>query len=88
MTARVTFHDHDEAQSTVQTLQVAGYDAGSSKERAPAEAGGEETVYVVHTDAPPDEIDDLVADSDAFVEVMDPTTGAVAPITQSPDGDT
>ncbi len=79
MTARVTFHDASDAESLAQLLSTAGYDAGVEREHA-SEDNPEDFVHVVHSNAPPEEINELVEDLDAVVEVKDPTTGAVARI--------
>jgi len=72
MAVRVTFHEPDEASSLVETLTVAGYDAGVSQERFAGDDDGEEVVHVVHTDAPASELEELLGDSDGFVEESSP----------------
>jgi hypothetical protein len=81
MPLRVTFHESDDADSLVDTLLTAGFAAGASRERFAGEDDGEAIVYVVHTDAPTGDVEELVADLDAWVEEVDPLTssaGAVA----------
>ena len=76
---RVTFHDQDAADGLVATLTTAGFDAGVTRERFAGDDDGEEVVFVVHTDAPAADVEDLVADSDAFVEKASPLTEAPPP---------
>jgi 8-oxo-dGTP diphosphatase len=73
---RVTFHEQHEADSLVQTLTLAGYDAGVSRERFAGDDDDEAVAHVVHTDAPADEVEELLGDSDAFVEESSPLTEA------------
>ncbi|MGH3448884.1 MAG: hypothetical protein ACRDQA_18990 [Nocardioidaceae bacterium] len=82
MTVRAIFHDPGEAGSMVDTLQTAGFDAGMEKEREASDDMDSTgtVVYVVHTDAPATEVDELAEEFDAKVEIKDPTTGAVAPV--------
>jgi len=76
---RVTFHEQDEARSLVETLMLAGYDAGVSRERFAGGDDGEDVVHVVHTDAPAGEVEDLLGDTDAWVEESSPLTEAPPP---------
>ena len=82
MPLRVTFHDLDEADQLVAALTTAGFDAGTAKELFAGEDDGEELVYVVHTDAPADDVEELIRDSDAWVEESSPlidASGATPP---------
>ena len=80
MTLRVTFHESDEAQALAEALLTGGYDAGVVRERFAGEDDGEEVVHVVHTDAPPEEVAELVEGQDAWLEVSDPMTGTSATV--------
>jgi hypothetical protein len=82
MAVRVTFHEVDPAEDLVQTLTMAGYDAGVSRERFAGDDDGEEVVHVVHTDAPAAEVDELLGDSDGYVEESSPL---VQPSGELPD---
>ncbi|MGH3506661.1 MAG: hypothetical protein ACRDO2_05595 [Nocardioidaceae bacterium] len=78
MTLRVTFHERHEADVLVQALLTGGYEAGMARERFAGEDDGEEMVHVVHTDAPADEVAELIDGVDAWLEVSDPMTGTSA----------
>ncbi len=79
MPVRVTFHDREDADQLVETLVTGGFDAGVTRERFAGEDDGEAFVFVVHTDAPAVEVEELVADSDAFVEESSPLIDASEP---------
>lgn len=74
MPVRVTFHESDEADELVSVLVTGGFDAGVAKERFAGEDDGEDVVYVVHTDAPAADVEELIADSDAWLEESSPLT--------------
>ena len=74
MPMRVTCHEAVDAEGLVDTLLTAGFEAGSSREWFAGEDDGQEVVYVVHTDAPAAEVQDLVVELDAWVEEVDPLT--------------
>jgi hypothetical protein len=80
VTLRVTFHDPDEAEALAEALLTGGYDAGVVRERFAGEDDDEEVVHVVHTDAPPEEVAELVEGHDAWLEVSDPMTGTSATV--------
>ncbi len=85
MPLRVTFHESDDADSLVDTLLIAGFAAGASRERFAGDDDGEAIVYVVHTDAPAADVRELVEDIDAWVEEVDPLTSNAA--VTDPDAD-
>jgi hypothetical protein len=76
---RVTFHERDEAEELVSVLTTAGFDAGVTRERFAGEDDGQEVVFVVHTDAGADDVDDLLGDTDAWVEESSPLVDASEP---------
>jgi hypothetical protein len=88
MSLRVTFHDQGPADELAQTLQTGGFEAGVQRELFAGDDDAEDVVYVVHTDAPADEVADLLDEADAWIEVSDPMTGTSAPLdgTDLPDG--
>lgn len=69
---RATFHDSGDAASLVETLTLAGFEAGVRQERFAGEDDGEATVHVVYTDAPAEEVDELIEGLDAWVEESSP----------------
>jgi len=69
---RVTFHDADHADELVAVLTTGGFDAGLAKERFAGEDDGEDVVYVVHTDAPVADVEELLLDTDAWIEESSP----------------
>jgi hypothetical protein len=79
MPLRVTFHESEGADTLVDTLRIAGFAAGASRERFAGDDDGLEIVYVVHTDAPAAEVEELVVDDDAWVEEVDPLTSPPPP---------
>jgi hypothetical protein len=83
---RVTCHDSDDADRLVSTLLTAGYGAGVRRELFAGDDDAEAVVHVVHTDAPADEIEELVELLDAWVEVVEPLkTEEGAPPMNLPD---
>ncbi len=84
MPLRVTFHESADADEIVETLLLAGFEAGTSRERFAGEDDGEAVVYVVHTDAPAGEIEEMIAEMDAWLEVTDPMSGTSAPVQPDP----
>ena len=79
MPLRVTFHDPEPADELVATLSTGGFDAAVARERFAGDDDGEEVVYVVHTDAPTADVEDLLTDEDAWVEESSPLTEAPPP---------
>ena len=85
MAVRVTFHEADPAESLVETLTVAGYDAGVSRERFAGEDDGEAIVHVVHTDAPVAEVEELIGESDDRDGHVEESSPLVQPGDELPD---
>jgi hypothetical protein len=86
MALQVTCHHSDDADRLVGTLLTAGYGAGVRRELFAGDDAAEAVVHVVHTDAPADEVEELVEHVDAWVEVVEPlTTAEAAPPVNLPD---
>ena len=85
MAVRVTFHEADPAESLVETLTVAGYDAGVSRERFAGEDDGEAIVHVVHTDAPVAAVEELIGESDDRDGHVEESSPLVQPGGELPD---
>jgi hypothetical protein len=77
---RVVFHEPDEADELMALLTTAGHLAGRATERFAGEDDGEQVVYVVHTDAAASDVEELIADSDAWIEVSSPLIDASPPV--------
>lgn len=75
MAVRVSCVEQEQAEELVRALLTAGFDAGVMRERFAGEDDDEAVVYVVHTDAPAESVEDLVAGTDASVEDVDALTG-------------
>lgn len=83
MPLRVTFSEAAGADEIVETLLLAGFEAGISRERA-AFGDDEEAVYVVHTDAPAGEVEEMIVGRRARLEVTDPMSGTATPVQTDP----
>lgn len=82
MPLRVTLREAADADEIVETLLLAGFEAGTSREGSVA--GDDEEVYVVHTDAPAGEVEEMIDEMDAWLEVTDPMSGTAAPVQPDP----
>lgn len=74
MSLRVSCTEQQDAEELVRTLLTAGFDAGVTRERFAGEDDDEAVVYVVHTDAPAESVEEFVGGADAWVEEVDPLT--------------
>ncbi|MFX4272890.1 hypothetical protein ACQBAR_06890 [Propionibacteriaceae bacterium Y1685] len=78
MALRILSHEADEAGEISELLVAAGFGADVSRELFAGEDDLTEAVHVVTTDAGPEVVDELITDSEAWVELIDPMSGTQA----------
>lgn len=82
---RIHLHEETDAAELAQALTLGGYAAELSRERFAGDDDDEDVQHVVTTDAPAPEVDDLLGDTDAYVEATDPMSGTVTEVQTPPD---
>lgn len=81
---RVHLHEESDAVELAQALTLGGYGADVTTERLAGD-DDEDVMHVITTDAPAPEVDDLLGDTDAYVEATDPMSGTVTEVPTATD---